>query len=90
MEYGAVLDQFPFQVGGVYQIAVMGQGQRSFYVRNHKRLGVFRSGTAGGRITHMADAQIATDFFHIFFMEHFADKTCIFEALAVSDGTLCV
>ena len=74
MEHGAVPDKLPFQVGRVDQVAVVGQSQRTFYVGDYQRLGVLRTGTAGGGVTYMSEAQIARQAFQAVFMENFTDQ----------------
>ena len=84
MEHGAVPDQLPFQIGHVDQVAVVGQSQRTFYVGDYQRLGVLRTGTACGGVTHMPDAQIARQAFQTVFMEDFADQPGVLAAVIIT------
>ena len=62
------------QPGRIDQITVMRQSQRSLYIIEDKRLGIFSRTAARRRISDMSHADIAFQFFQVSFHERLIQK----------------
>ena len=69
-------EQFVLELDGVGQVAVMGQGDTERRV-DVERLRLGGIGTAGGRITDMADPDIAGQVAHVAGADHIADQAVV-------------
>ena len=70
-ENGALVLQFLAQLGGVGQVAVVGNGDLAAFAVAGQRLGVAQVGGAGGGIAGVADGEAAGQI-----MEDVAGKNC--------------
>ena len=90
MKNRSVLDQLPLQFPGIDQVAIMSQSQSSLDIRQNQRLGVLRYRRSGGRITDMADTNVAGHFFQSILPENFTDQSQVFMKLYISDLPACI
>ena len=79
------------QVFRIGQVAIMGQGNAVGGV-NIERLRFCRTGTSGGRVTHMTDTHVANQPTHVAGAEHISHHTVILaqiEPVAVTGHDTC-